>query len=91
VGNCTVDDPLSQCASSSTLQITDATAIDSGEYTCAATNKVEKAAKLVIKDKIQCICNEYSNQLRLQYTLHVHLQTQEIKYMHFCTIITRQE
>ena len=51
VGNCTIDDPLSQCLSSSTLQITDAAAVDSGEYTCIATNKVgsnEKTAKLIV-------------------------------------------
>ena len=51
--------------SSSTLQITDATAVNSGEYTCTATNKAgsdELTAKLIVSGKIQCVCKKNSKQ-----------------------------
>ena len=38
MGNCTITDPPSQCVSSSRLQILNTRAVDSGEYTCVATN-----------------------------------------------------
>ena len=38
IGNCTITDPPSQCVSSSTLRISNATATDGGEYTCIAAN-----------------------------------------------------
>ena len=37
IGNCNISDP---CMSSSTLQILNTRAVDSGEYTCVATNIV---------------------------------------------------
>ena len=40
MGNCTITDPPSQCVSSSTLQILNTRAVDSGEYTCVASNEV---------------------------------------------------
>ena len=40
MGNCTITDPPSQCVSSSTLQILNTRAVDSGEYTCIASNEV---------------------------------------------------
>ena len=39
IGNCSITDPPSQCVSSSTLQILNTRAVDSGEYTCVATNE----------------------------------------------------
>ena len=39
IGNCSITDPLSQCVSSSTLQILNTRVVDSGEYTCVATNE----------------------------------------------------
>ena len=39
MGNCTITDPPSQCVSSSTLQILNTRAVDSGEYTCIASNE----------------------------------------------------
>ena len=39
MGNCTITDPPSQCVSSSTLQILNTRAVDSGEYTCVANNQ----------------------------------------------------
>ena len=39
VGNCSITDFPSQCVSSSTLQILNARAVDSGEYTCVAINE----------------------------------------------------
>ena len=38
MGNCTITDPPSQCVSSSRLQILNTRAVDSGKYTCVATN-----------------------------------------------------
>ena len=47
IGNCNITDPPSQCVSSSTLQILNTRAVDSGEYTCVASNGVGSAtAKL---------------------------------------------
>ena len=40
MGNCTITDPPSQCVSSSTLQILNTRTVDSGEYTCVASNEV---------------------------------------------------
>ena len=38
MGNCTMTDPRSECVSSSRLAILKTRAVDSGEYTCVATN-----------------------------------------------------
>ena len=40
IGNCSITDPPSQCVSSSTLQILNATVHDNGKYTCIAANEV---------------------------------------------------
>ena len=38
MGNCTMTDPRSECVSSSRLEILKTRAVDSGEYTCVASN-----------------------------------------------------
>jgi len=38
MGNCTITDPPSECVSSSRLEILKTRAVDSGEYTCVASN-----------------------------------------------------
>ena len=54
MGNCTITDPPSQCVSSSTLQISNTRAVDSGEYTCVATNVAgmdDGTAQLIVNGK----------------------------------------
>jgi len=54
IGNCTPSNSPSQCASSSTLQILSTRAVDSGEYTCVATNKAGSdtaTVQLIVNDK----------------------------------------
>jgi len=49
--DCNIDSPLSQCVSYSTLQISDSRTVDSGEYTCTATNvagKDESTMSLIV-------------------------------------------
>ena len=56
IGNCSITDPPSQCVSSSTLQILNTRAVDSGEYTCLATNEAgrdTKAATLIVNGIIR--------------------------------------
>ena len=55
MGNCTITDPPSQCVSSSTLQILNTRAVDSGEYTCIATNEAGRnieTANLIVNGMI---------------------------------------
>lgn len=49
--DCNIDSPLSQCMSYSTLQISDSRTVDSGDYTCTATNlagKDESTMSLIV-------------------------------------------
>ena len=56
MGNCTFTDPPSQCVSSSTLQILNTRAVDSGEYTCVATNvagRDEESISLIVNGMLK--------------------------------------
>ena len=58
IGNCSITDPPSQCVSSSTLQILNTRAVDSGEYTCVATNEAGRdteAANLIVNGIIRSV------------------------------------
>ena len=58
MGNCTITDPPSQCVSSSTLQILNTRSVDSGEYTCVATNVAgsdDGTAKLIVNGEWICV------------------------------------
>ena len=55
MGNCTITDPPSQCVSSSRLQILNTRAVDSGVYSCFATNEagnVTNEGNLIINGKL---------------------------------------
>ena len=74
MGNCTITDPPSQCVSSSTLQILNTRAVDSGEYTCVANTvagKDEVIATLIVNG---------------MYTISI-VTVPIILCMHMCTCI----
>ena len=45
--DCTIDSSLSQCVSSSTLQISDSRTADSGDYMCTAANVAGKDEEIL--------------------------------------------
>ena len=54
MGNCTMTDPRSECVSSSKLEILKTRAVDSGEYTCVASNvagRDDETTLLVVNGK----------------------------------------
>ena len=48
MGNCTMTDPCSECVSSSRLEILKTRAVDSGEYTCVASNVAGRDDEITI-------------------------------------------
>ena len=55
MGNCTMTDPRSECVSSSRLEILKTRAVDSGEYTCVASNvagRDDETTLLIVNGKV---------------------------------------
>ena len=48
MGNCTMTDPHSECVSSSRLEILKTRAVDSGEYTCVASNVAGRDGEITL-------------------------------------------
>ena len=62
IGSCTITDPPSQCASTSTLQIFNVAISDGGGYTCVASNEFgadNYTAFIFVSGNNYCLCNVF--------------------------------